>query len=55
MIRYNILLLFLYSFVLAQDDFLYEDVNPLSDTYGEHIGPSYFSNTLKVVGFFHEY
>jgi|TARA_B100001996_G_scaffold241217_1_gene186540 hypothetical protein len=41
--------------VFAQNDFSLEDVNPASDTYGQNIGPSYFSNTVRVVGFFHEY
>ena len=53
--RYKIFVLSLFSLVVAQNNFLYEDVNPLSDTYGQHIGPSYFNNTLRVIGFFHEY
>jgi len=52
---YKIFVLSLFSLVVAQNNFLYEDVNPLSDTYGQHIGPSYFNNTVRVIGFFHEY
>ena len=53
--NYKTFVFFFFSLLLAQNDFSYEDVNPLSETYGQHIGPSYFSNNLTVVGFFHEY
>ena len=53
--NYKIFVFFFFSLLLAQNDFSYEDVNPLSETYGQHIGPSYFNNNLTVVGFFHEY
>ena len=37
--------------VTAQNNFSLEDVNPASDTYGQYIGPSYFSNNICVIGF----
>jgi len=52
---YKILCFFLFAFISAQNDFSLEDLNPASDTYGEIVGPSYFSNSVRVVGFFHEY
>ena len=39
----------------SQNDFSLSDLNPSSDTYGQSIGPSYFSNNIIVIGFFHEY
>ena len=44
-----------FSFVSAQNDFSLTDQNPSSDTYDQSIGPSYFSNNIIVIGFFHEY
>ena len=41
--------------VISQNDFSLTDLNPSSDTYGQSIGPSYFSNNIIVIGFFHEY
>ena len=41
--------------ISAQNDFSLEDVNPASDTFGQLVGPSYFSNNICVIGFFHEY
>tara|TARA_B100000029_G_C17091920_1_gene784560 strand:+ start:28 stop:195 length:168 start_codon:yes stop_codon:yes gene_type:complete len=52
---YKILFFFFFAFLSAQNDFSLEDLNPASDTYGEIVGPSYFSNSVRVVGFFHEY
>ena len=52
---YKILSFFFFAFIAAQNDFTLEDLNPASETYGQIIGPSYFSNTVRVVGFFHEY
>ena len=52
---YKILVFLFFASVSAQNDFSLEDLNPTSDTYGQIIGPSYFSNTVRVVGFFHEY
>ena len=37
------------------NDFSLEDINPLSDTYEQLIGPSYFAENLVILGFFHEY
>jgi hypothetical protein len=44
-----------FSIVISQSDFSLSDLNPSSDTYGQSIGPSYFSNNIIVIGFFHEY
>jgi hypothetical protein len=44
-----------FSIVISQNDFSLSDLNPSSDTYGQSIGPSYFSNNIIVIGFFHEY
>tara|TARA_Y100000996_G_scaffold332964_1_gene269290 strand:- start:187 stop:354 length:168 start_codon:yes stop_codon:yes gene_type:complete len=52
---YKILSFFFFAFITAQNDFALEDLNPASETYGQIVGPSYFSNTVRVVGFFHEY
>ena len=52
---YKILSFFFFAFITAQNDFNLEDLNPASDTYGQIVGPSYFSNSVRVVGFFHEY
>jgi len=50
------LLAFIFStLVFGQNDFSLEDINPLSDTYEQLIGPSYFAENLVVLGFFHEY
>ena len=43
------------TLVFGQNDFSLEDINPLSDTYEQLIGPSYFAENLVVLGFFHEY
>ncbi len=43
------------TLVFGQNDFSLEDINPLSDTYEKHIGPSYFAGNMVVLGFFHEY
>ena len=43
------------STVRSQNDFALTDINPFSDTYDQLIGPSYFSNEIIVIGFFHEY
>ena len=44
-----------FSIVISQNDFSLTDHNPSSDTYDQLIGPSYFSNNVIVIGFFHEY
>ena len=44
-----------FSIVISQNNFSLSDLNPSSDTYGQSIGPSYFSNNIIVIGFFHEY
>ena len=50
------LLAFIFStLVFGQNDFSLEDINPLSDTYEQLIGPSYFAGNMVVLGFFHEY
>tara|TARA_B100000035_G_scaffold274562_1_gene251023 strand:+ start:1180 stop:1347 length:168 start_codon:yes stop_codon:yes gene_type:complete len=50
------LLAFIFStLVFGQNDFLLEDINPLSDTYEQLIGPSYFAENIVIIGFFHEY
>ena len=41
--------------MFGQNDFLLEDINPLSDTYEQFIGPSYFAEHMVIIGFFHEY
>ena len=41
--------------LFSQNDFTLEDINPDSDTFGELIGPSYFTGNVLVLGFFHEY
>ena len=41
--------------MFGQNDFLLKDINPLSDTYEQLIGPSYFAENMVVLGFFHEY
>jgi hypothetical protein len=41
--------------LISQNDFTLEDINPGSDTFGELIGPSYFTDNVVVLGFFHEY
>ena len=43
------------TLVFGQNDFSLEDINPLSDTYEQLIGPSYFAGNMVVLGFFHEY
>tara|TARA_Y100000741_G_C17905240_1_gene417020 strand:+ start:273 stop:440 length:168 start_codon:yes stop_codon:yes gene_type:complete len=52
---YRLFFFLISRIIFAQNDFLLEDVNPASDTFGQNIGPSYFNNTVRVVGFFHEY
>tara|TARA_B100002019_G_C20896982_1_gene416231 strand:+ start:135 stop:299 length:165 start_codon:yes stop_codon:yes gene_type:complete len=39
----------------GQYDFSLTDINPSSETYAQNIGPSFFNNTIRVLGFFHEY
>ena len=41
--------------LFSQNDFTLEDINPDSDTFSELIGPSYFTDNVLVLGFFHEY
>ena len=41
--------------LFGQNDFLLKDINPLSDTHQQFIGPSYFAENMVVLGFFHEY
>ena len=41
--------------LISQNDFTLEDINLDSDTFGELIGPSYFTDNVVVLGFFHEY
>ena len=41
-----------FSIVISQSDFSLSDLNPSSDTYGQSIGPSYFSNNIIVIGFY---
>ncbi len=54
-IFFIILIINCFSIVNSQNDFSLTDINPTSDTYGQSIGPSYFSNNIIVIGFFHEY
>jgi len=50
------LLAFIFSsLAIGQNDFSLKDINPLSDSYDELIGPSYFAGDMVVIGFFHEY
>ena len=51
--RYLLVFIF-FDFTFGQSDFSLRDINPLSDTYEQFIGPSYFSNEALIVGFFHE-
>ena len=44
-----------FSIVISQNNFSLSDPNPSAETYGQSIGPSYFSNNIIVIGFFHEY
>tara|TARA_B100000965_G_C19231896_1_gene600500 strand:- start:172 stop:339 length:168 start_codon:yes stop_codon:yes gene_type:complete len=54
--KYNKIFFFLFiGLGFGQNDFSLTDINPSSDSYGQNIGPSYFSNTVRVIGFFHEY
>ena len=53
--RYLFIFFLFFGITDAQNDFSLEDVNPASDTYGQYIGPSYFSDNICVIGFFHEY
>ena len=55
MIRKYFILTFLSIFIHAQGDFVLEDLNPNSDTYGNLIGPSYYLDDIVVVFFGHEY
>ena len=50
-----ILLITSWPFVNGQNEFDLQDINPQSDTYEQLIGPSYFSNNIIILGFFHEY
>ena len=50
-----ILLITSWPFVIGQNEFNLQDINPHSDTYEQLIGPSYFSNNIIILGFFHEY
>lgn len=60
---HNVLRTYIISFYLiifsanlfSQNDFTLEDINPDSDTFSELIGPSYFTDNVLVLGFFHEY
>ena len=60
---YNVLRTYIITFfviifsanLFSQYDFTLEDINPDSDTFGELIGPSYFTDNVLVLGFFHEY
>ena len=54
--NYNKIFFFLFiGLVFGQNNFSLADINPSSESYGQNIGPSYFSNTVRVIGFFHEY
>ena len=50
-----------YLFIVAligmcfgQYDFSLTDINPSSETYGQNVGPLFFNNSIRVLGFFHE-
>ena len=51
--RYLFVFIF-FGLIYGQSDFSLEDINPSSETYGEYVGPSYFSNDVLILGFFHE-
>ena len=51
--RYLLVFIF-FDLIYGQSDFSLEVINPSSETYGEYVGPSYFSDDLLIVGFFHE-
>jgi hypothetical protein len=42
------------SWVSAQENFLLEDLNPNSKTYGKKVGPAYYYGNACVVFFGHE-
>lgn len=42
------------SWVSAQENFLLEDLNPNSETYGKKVGPAYYYGNACVVLFGHE-
>ena len=44
----------LISWVSAQENFLLEDLNPNSVTYGKKVGPAYYYGNVCVVFFGHE-
>jgi hypothetical protein len=44
----------LISWVSAQENFLLEDLNPNSATYGKKVGPAYYYGNVCVVFFGHE-
>ena len=48
-----ILLLFTPILLVAQNDFLLEDLNPSSNYFGENVGPSTFNNEVTLVYFGH--
>ena len=51
--RYLLVFIF-FDLIYGQSDFSLEDINPSSETYGEYVGPSYFSDDVLILGFFHE-
>ena len=42
-------------FIYGQGDFDLEDLNPLSETYGQIIGPEDFLGSISIIFFGHEY
>ena len=50
-----LLIVLLIDICFGQYDFSLTDINPSSETYGQNIGPSSFNNSIRVLGFFHEY
>lgn len=53
MIKYLLVFIF-FDLIYGQSDFSLEDINPSSETYEQFVGPSYFSDDVLIVGFFHE-
>ena len=51
--RYLLVFIF-FDLIYGQSDFSLEDINPSSETYEQFVGPSYFSDDVLIVGFFHE-
>jgi hypothetical protein len=46
---------FLITFAFAQGNFNLEDLNPLSESYGQFIGPEVYLEDIVIIYFGHEY